>query len=548
MDPEYNLQDVVRCHLCDTPDPKLHCEICRIKLCKACAGEHLLDESKEHKVLPIRKGKSTLKSPKCLKHPTKQFELYCKQCDVPMCVHCASSREHRGHKIINIFENYPNKREVLQKDLQEFENYIYPKYEDTATDIKNHIADLKRNTQKLVNSLHLQGEDLHREIDIIVKKQTSYVDKMESKYLANLKKQENEIINSISEIEFIIDHLKKILESNDVHSAFEYKSRNDEFRRLPPISKEFLPSFSPYKINTEQLTKQFGSLTSVDEMNPIEFPTAESNSSNRSLMDVPQIISTVNTGNLQIKSVSCLWDEKIWTCSDDKFMKLYDLKKNFVKTIETKSGKTPWDIAVTKNGHLVYTDPNDRSINIVNNTIVEEIIRLQEWKPLNICVSSSGDFLVVLLSDKKKSKVVRYSGSTEKQVIQFNEEGKSLFSHGYNTMFISENKNLDICVADCLASAVVVVNKIGYFRFKYIGLPFIRPFNPIGIATDSHSCILIADRFSRCIHILDKDGLFLNCICNCLLSSPYSLCVDTKDNLFVVDNYAGKVKKVKYYM
>lgn len=54
MDPEYNLQDVLRCHLCETPGPDLHCDICKTYLCNACEKTHLADESKEHKVVSFK--------------------------------------------------------------------------------------------------------------------------------------------------------------------------------------------------------------------------------------------------------------------------------------------------------------------------------------------------------------------------------------------------------------------------------------------------------------------------------------------------------------
>lgn len=41
MNPEYSLQDVVRCHLCETPGPSLYCEICDISLCEDCKEKHL---------------------------------------------------------------------------------------------------------------------------------------------------------------------------------------------------------------------------------------------------------------------------------------------------------------------------------------------------------------------------------------------------------------------------------------------------------------------------------------------------------------------------
>lgn len=46
MDPldTNSLQDVIRCHMCDSPVPPLYCDICQFNLCKNCAGEHLVDQ------------------------------------------------------------------------------------------------------------------------------------------------------------------------------------------------------------------------------------------------------------------------------------------------------------------------------------------------------------------------------------------------------------------------------------------------------------------------------------------------------------------------
>ena len=64
----------------------------------------------------------------------------------------------------------------------------------------------------------------------------------------------------------------------------------------------------------------------------------------------------------------------------------------------------------------MYNDNNERSINIVMNDEIKSLslIKLQGWIPLNLCSTSSGDFLVTMITDdKKQSKVVRYFGSTD---------------------------------------------------------------------------------------------------------------------------------------
>lgn len=99
MDRENSLQDVARCHLCETLGPPMYCDVCNIRLCKACVGEHIYDQYNEHKVVPLDKKVSTTK---CQKHPSKIIELYCKQCNVPLCVHCASFKDHKGHEFLKI--------------------------------------------------------------------------------------------------------------------------------------------------------------------------------------------------------------------------------------------------------------------------------------------------------------------------------------------------------------------------------------------------------------------------------------------------------------
>lgn len=114
MNPEYSLQAVVRCYLCETPTPPMYCDICRTYLCKNCLGEHLLNKSKEHKVMLFQYRRYI---PKCLKHSTEICEHFCEQCNIPICAFCVSSGEHQTHNVVDILKSIESKKYILQKYL-----------------------------------------------------------------------------------------------------------------------------------------------------------------------------------------------------------------------------------------------------------------------------------------------------------------------------------------------------------------------------------------------------------------------------------------------
>lgn len=69
-----NFQDVARCNLCEIPDPLLHCDVCKMHLCKDCEGIHVSDESKAHKLVLFRYRKIIVH---CQTHASEKCKLYC---------------------------------------------------------------------------------------------------------------------------------------------------------------------------------------------------------------------------------------------------------------------------------------------------------------------------------------------------------------------------------------------------------------------------------------------------------------------------------------
>ena len=106
--------------------------------------------------------------------------------------------------------------------------------------------------------------------------------------------------------------MSKILDSNDIllFSDYAFKSRLEEFRKLPPQLKLSLPSFFLGRINRGHLQEEFGSL-SKPSMTKEERVYTMDQPSNKSFPDDPQVIKSINTDYYQLYAVTCLTDEEI---------------------------------------------------------------------------------------------------------------------------------------------------------------------------------------------------------------------------------------------
>ncbi|XP_052679586.1 uncharacterized protein LOC128160323 [Crassostrea angulata] len=552
MDPHSSAQDVHRCDLCETAIVHSYCDVCHVNLCKPCIGDHISDGYDKHKIVPFKERRSTLIYPKCGTHPHKNCEFQCKDCNnIFVCSSCMASKQHGRHKFVEVAEIFKTKKDDIKKDAKELENHIFPTYEEIERDLENQLANLDGGYEKITTTMSKQGEQWHREIDIVIHKMKTEIGEIKVKHKDILQKHLDEIKQIQSLIKQTLQAIRKIEKSTEVSSTIEYSSKTREFSKLPPKVQVSLPTFIPKPIDHEKLYSLFGQispLSTATEENVLSLnqPTT----SVRELLNEPELVTTIHTGHKKLRNVTYLNGDKMWTSGQTNDIKCFDIKGSLLQTIQKQSGTCPNDIAVDSDGDLLYANGAIRTVNKVKNGQIEELIRLQGWKPSQLCVTSTGDLLVTMFSDDEtQSKVVRYSGSTEKQTIQFDDEGKPLYSGNFNSKYITENRNHDICVADSKAGTVVVVNQDGKLRWRYTGHPSVtknKPFKPYGITTDSQSRILTADSDNHCIHILDQNGQFLRYIDNCDLKDPLGLCVDNNDNLFVCEYFKGNAKKIKY--
>lgn len=342
MDSEESNHHVLPCYLCKTAVPTFHCDICQMRICTTCVGEHLSDESKEHKAVPIKMQGSTVL---CHNHSTKSCELHCEQCDSPICARCISSGKHEHHKKFDIWKKMENKKADIHNFLQELEESILPKYETTASHITDQKANLEKNSRKLKSDVDKHGDEWHKAIDTVIQKYKTDIDEINKRNETILNKHKDEINHKILEIkQSILDHKRRI-DSFDFYFVSLYKSRNAKFRSLPSQTKSSLPSFTPRQIDRVYIKQHFGLLSplpTIQSGNDVFMNCLGTLSSlpDRQFVDEPQIITDLETDFCEenrLRMVCCLTDEKIWTCGNDNIIRLYNLKGELLRDIQTYS-------------------------------------------------------------------------------------------------------------------------------------------------------------------------------------------------------------------
>ncbi|XP_062619503.1 uncharacterized protein LOC134281057 [Saccostrea cucullata] len=210
---------------------------------------------------------------------------------------------------------------------------------------------------------------------------------MKNTQLQTLQKNLEEINKNISDIRDEINLAEMVIHTNDLSKLFNVTSSVHLYKSLPFKIMPSLPKFMPPKIHKEELLKLFGVLSSsslASDKHGYSMKTTQKSPEAgpsllvKQLLDEPETVTTIHTG-YRVYNVACQSDEEIWTIKDNT-MKLYSInQESLLKSITTKSGNIPNGIVVTKSGNLVYTDTRDRTVNIVKNEKIEEVIRLQNW-------------------------------------------------------------------------------------------------------------------------------------------------------------------------
>nr|XP_022342528.1 uncharacterized protein LOC111136170 [Crassostrea virginica] len=556
------------CLVCGTEDCKkngqFYCNACHRPLSEQCRDEHLKSpKTKTHEIVLYRHRKPQLPVEKCELHPTRTVDIFCRECQIPLCSKCSTMKEHHTHTFDDLEDIYAEKYAAWQGKFSEIKKYFRPTSLGLKTNIEEDVTQIQKIMKRIRTSMKTEAESLKNLVDEVTSENIDHSYTMEKSLLKMLKSQETTYDDYIAYLRKMSEEFQEYLSITNRKLLF---SKTLNIQPIPETTKPVQPVFTAGQFSKHDVAKLLGRVNVPNtnpenrKIQPMEVEATHKKSTEKQLeqskekSDMKQTLS-LSSSVTKVRENSVPGVNSAWHVSVDKSGRLWvsdyrgnlvqtDLQGNLLQKIQTSGWQEGYH-TTTQDGDLIYTDKDNKVIyKTTPDKKINEFIKTGDWKPLSVHSSCiNGDLLVGMVKDKE-AKVTGYSKTgKEIQSIQRDNQGQELYSEPH---YITENINGDICTSDNNKRAVVVVNKSGQHRFSYTGQRSM--FCPFGICTDVLGHILVCDYFSNTVHLLDQDGGFLSFILSPQqgIKRPRSVCVKNEKYLYVGQHTTNTVTVYKH--
>lgn len=524
------------CHQCKN-DIEFYCGTCTVNFCVVCKDKHVTDLSnKGHTVMIYREqNEYILTKEESAKHSDIIYERYSTS-DEPNCPDLA-----KEEKLC----------ELKRKQHQEIIDLA-------RSDVLFHRSVMSLCIRSDVETLHDEISqcrlEMLRKANTMRKRIDDILDFISSKYVR--------LLNSIT-------HKQKVKMTRHIATIQMYDetyelSGNIPLRVFLFRMKVLLPNIQKNLILAQHSRlcskDSFHRKNVVDLLSEIQMNKTEKRSVSLDRM-LKIIYPSVLHGQLSTSKanlnccihISCLPHNKVWICDKSKLvlMDTSGVVYHRLNGIWNHVHITGLH-SVNQNQELIYISSDSNLIKLSEDMKTMSIFFKREkskWRPqCLVCSHSSGDVLVGMWEvGTDRGKIMRLNSIGEiKDTIEKDKNNDNLYK---NPMFITENNNGDIVVSD-LNRCLVVTDRGGEHRFSYTGHPTGSGLTPCGICTDIFSNILVCDKRTNTVQMIDKDGAFMYFLLTESdgIFKPWGLCYDIISHLLWVGSDSNNVVKIFRYI
>ena len=562
--------------VCGTQDCEencqFYCNTCHQPMCEGCRDKHLKRaDTQKHEVVLYRQRKHQLPVEKCKIHPSKDIDLLCDDCNVPICSKCSTTQDHLRHKFVDLETIYTTNCGICQEKIRQIHQHFLPTCKELSQATKEDTSVIKKIMDDIRASLKAEGESLRKLVETTTSEKIEHVNEMEKSLMKMLQNQEKTYQDYNMYLNELVKEFDGYLSSTQFgeNPMISTISGSFSIQPIPETNKLVPPKFTAGQQKKNDTDKLFGAvnipsskaekrvIVARDMALPQLRPTEEGVKPDVKKMEekprvplsslVTEVKQCKVSGVLRVCHRSLSTSGRFWVSDRSCSLVQIDLEGKLLQEIKTIGGQQGYHTA-TQDGDLIYADKGKNVINrITNDKSVTEFIKTRDWIPLSIHSSKINGDILVGMKKNLEAKITRYDKTgKELQSLQKDNTGVELYRYPH---YITENINGDICASDDSKNAVVVVNKSGKHRFSYTGQQ--STFYPHGICTNSLGHIIVCNGHyaNEKVDILDQDGRFLGCLLTPKqwVGYPCGVCVDDENNLYVGE-YKANLAKVYQYL
>ncbi|XP_063425557.1 uncharacterized protein LOC134709319 [Mytilus trossulus] len=528
------------CQLCEESNQiKWKCYQCDFLLCTKCQKLHMKVKSNDqHTIINIKDIASQQAKDyiPCEVHSGQNCASFCQTCDEVVCPLCITNT-HRKHHMIELADGYKltikkikTFSSELVRKLSNYENgrstlYSFKSSEEFKYEIEKQIILSRGKVLKDEVEMHTKNllEELDQRWDHL-KQSVNDVDNTTQTINKNLEFRSESLTNALASVK-----------SFDVFQAYK-EEKTARKQNIEPVNARFkkLPQYIPGKLQIQQ--SFHGELKESDDDYEYALDHYEL-----------KVIKQYKTELKSIAQIVCCDDETLWIRDNNtkKIQKIQFLNKR-VQIVQQLQFVTA-GMALALQGDLYFSisEPylkllchtTGKMIESKNSvgTLITGPIHITKQDKIVIRVGEKGPLFPI--NEPRKVIVMDQDGTIE-NVYDQNNNGKPLFSAPQRITSDSDN---NVYVLDCInkdwSGRIVALDKTNGVRWIYSGHPDINnPFRPRDLVATNLNNVIITDKDSHMIHILNTSGEcihYMNTKDQLSIHCPYSLDIDNRGTLYI---------------
>ena len=235
---------------------QFYCNACHRPLCEQCRDEHQKSpNTKNHEIVLYRHRKHQLPVEICQDHPTRNKDMFCRECSMPLCSKCSTMKEHKGHEFDDLEDIYADKYALWQGEFSKIQKYFLPTTQDLKTDIEEDAKQIKKIMESLRTSMKAEAGSLKTLVDEVTSENIEHTHTMEKSLLKVLKSQETTYDDYIAYLGKMSDEFQEYLSETTKKLLFS------KILKIPPIpdtTKPVPPVFTAGQFNINDITNLLG--------------------------------------------------------------------------------------------------------------------------------------------------------------------------------------------------------------------------------------------------------------------------------------------------